>query len=130
MATDLDLARRVGKLEKRPRPSAGQRLVDAGLIVALVSFALPWPDAIHVALPVSYLGVVVPAALRAAGSTVRGTRPFGALACIALLVGLLAYSVQLDVPDDYPEGRGPFFLMIGMLITLAGISWSRDTPAA
>lgn len=107
----------------------GRRLVDAGSIVALLSFAVPWPDeGVHVLLPIGFLVTVGPA-LCAGPSNRSVVRLCASLATIALLIGLLAYAVGVESTSD-PEGRGPFYLLIGLAITIAGIAWPRGTPEA
>lgn len=125
MTHEQALIRRVHTLEKRSLTSAGRRLVDGGLIVSLISFALPWPGTSMVPLLVGFVCVVVPGALTGGVAQGRQSRLLAALPCVGLLLGLFLYGVRAAEGPNSEPAAGPLLLMIGMFIVLAGIAWSR-----
>ncbi len=51
-----------------------------------------------------------------------------ALPCVGLLLALFWWATEYAESSHSGPATGPFFLVIGLCITVAGIAWSRAEP--
>ncbi len=51
-----------------------------------------------------------------------------ALPCAGLLLALHMYGIASGESSSSVPVSGPFFLMIGLCVTLSGVAWSRAEP--